>query len=76
MSDLVADIAQILADQKDLQQDTVQADGEVFKSEQSQLKPVNWRLASKSRLAESTSLKKRLRCRGPTRDASPRQKST
>ncbi|HAO95000.1 MAG TPA: hypothetical protein DCQ96_02995, partial [Verrucomicrobiales bacterium] len=37
MSDLVADIAQILADQKDLQQDTVQADGEVFKSEQSQL---------------------------------------
>ncbi len=36
-SDLVADIAQILADQKDLQQDTVQAEGEVFKSEQSQL---------------------------------------
>ena len=37
ISDLVADIAQILADQKDLQQDTVQAEGEVFKSEQSQL---------------------------------------
>nr|MCS5538727.1 hypothetical protein [Roseibacillus sp.] len=37
MSDLVEDIAQILADQKDLQQDTVQAEGEVFKSEQSQL---------------------------------------
>ena len=36
-SDLVVDIAQILADQKDLQQDTVQAEGEVFKSEQSQL---------------------------------------